>query len=401
VHERRWYGLAGLEAGGFSLNLQQESRTYDPTPIGGPAALRVDETLWSVEGRYGRDLAPKLHAEARLTYLDTDETDGISSFDGNVTRAAVDLVNDRWARQSWLVGADYSISTTDHAAHASPPAPGQPPRMVPLASDVDRRITGFVAQDRIDLSNALSVTLGARYDSYSDLQSRLTPRASFVWRASDHHILKAQYAEGFRPPTFFELYQPPAPNVVPHYPLEINRTAELNYVYKGTGVVGRATVYRTRIHDLIRPGGVVTPGDALAKGIELEWEQQVSTGLKLDGNVSRVDTHDPRSNAAIGFRNNASATWLGNIGALYEPAHGMLLAARLGHVGDRAYAHGYDTVSFTISRENVLARGLTLRGGVKDAFDQDISYLQVPPVGAPVVLHYPRRSLFVEAAWRR
>jgi outer membrane receptor for ferrienterochelin and colicins len=401
VHERRWFGNADVAAGGFALSVQEARRTYDPTAIGGPSALHVDETLRSIEGRYARDLAPKLHGEAKVTYLDTDATDGISLFAGHLTRGALQVTSDRWARQSWLAGADYSVSTTDHAAHAAPPPPGAPPPsgLTPLVANVDRRITGVFAQDTIALTSALDFTLGARYDSYSDLQSRTTPRASLVWRASEHHIVKAQYAEGFRPPTFFELYQPPARGTIPRYPFEVNRTSELNYIYKATNRVGRATLFHTAIDDMIRPGGVVTPGHARATGFELEWEQQISAPLKVDADVSRVHAEDPRIIAGQTVRDRASAEWLGNAGLLYEPVHGTLLSARVSHVGDRVLATGWDSVDVTLSR--AVVRGLTLRAGVKDAFNQQISYALVLPTGQGNVLQYPRRSAWVQLAWKR
>src|SRR5206468_566020 len=160
-----------------------------------------------------------------------------------------------------------SNSTIDQAFHASPPPPGQPPTpAVLLASNVDRKITGVMLQDRIDVSDKVSVTLGARRDSYSDLQSRTTPRLSVVWRASDRHIFKAQYAEGFRPPTFFELYETPPPGSVPRYYFEANATTELNYVYRAPGRVARATLFHEVISNMIRPGGFITDPNARANG---------------------------------------------------------------------------------------------------------------------------------------
>ena len=62
-------------------------------------------------------------------------------------------------------------------------------------------------QDQYDITDRLTVTAGLRFDHRDDLDyERITPRLSAVWRITDQHIFKAQYAEGYRAPTFWEIY---------------------------------------------------------------------------------------------------------------------------------------------------------------------------------------------------
>ena len=181
-----------------------------------------------LDGKYTRTLATKLDATLRATWLRNSFAGPATTFSGHLLRLGADVVWNGMNRNSWIGGVDYTTSSVDDATFAPAPRPGQPlgPQL-PLAHDRKRRINGVYLQDRVDLLSNLSLTLGARYDSYSDLDSRLTPRIAIAWRLSDRHIIKAQYAEGFRPPTFFELYLPPAPGTTPRYYFENNSTTEL------------------------------------------------------------------------------------------------------------------------------------------------------------------------------
>jgi iron complex outermembrane receptor protein len=394
AHDDRSFGVLSAENGGFTLTAEEAKRSFDPHT----AAPHFDETSWTIDTRYRRDLTPKLHAEANASYLRNDLDSTVSIFQGHVEKFAASLVDDAFRRQSWLLGADYSISTIGSAAFASPPPPGRPlgPAVV-LARNVDRKITGLTLQDRIDVSDKMSVTLGARHDSYSDLQSRTTPRASVVWRVNDRNIFKAQYAEGFRPPTFFELYTPPQPGLVPRYPFEVNATTELNYILKGTNHVFRATLFRTELRNLLQPGGRVVPGHTSSDGFELEWSQQVAANLKLDANASRATTSDARRG---GTPDLAAANWLANLALTYQPQAGMFLGVRVDRVADRRVGDDYDLVDVTFTRKDLLTRGLSFRAGVKDAFNQHASYILVLPQNV-LNLTFPGRTIWLQFSWKR
>lgn len=221
-----------------------------------------------------------------------------------------------------------------------------------------------------------------------------------VWRARDRHIVKAQYAEGFRPPTFVELYRAPAtPN--PRYPFEVKATTELNYVYRSGGRVGRATLFRSVIRDMIRPGGIVLADSARASGVELEWSQQVTPLLRFDANASHVSTHDPRLRPGAATENPTAAEWMGNIAVLLQPMHDAFVGARWNHVGDRAGGEGYDSADFTLTLRNLLVHGFSVRAGVKNAFDDDVRFLSVLPSGVVESRLFPTRTVWVQGSWAR
>jgi outer membrane receptor for ferrienterochelin and colicins len=392
----RWFGTASIEHGGFAITAETQRRSY--SPAAGPA---YSETSNAVDGKYAVAITPHLRSESHILYLRNDLNDTGSQFSGNLTRVSTNATWDV-ARQSILAGADYTISKIDSAYHGVPPPPGQPPGPpVLLAANKTRDITGFTLQDQMEVAKRLSIVAGARYDSYSDFHSRLTPRAAIIFRANDHHIFKAQYAEGFRPPTFFELYTPVPPGASGRFAFETNATTELNYVYRDAGSVGRATLFRTVLSNLLHPGGVFSTKDAKAYGEELEWSQQIAPPVKIDANVSHVDTDDPRASVTHRANDNIAPHWLGNLSMFYRPAHALVLGARLHYVGDRPAGSGFDTFDLTASREDFLVRGLEVRAGVKNATDQSVRYFTQRPTGDIIEFDYPGRSVWLQLSWKR
>lgn len=400
VDDDRWYGVGTFERGGFSLTGETARRDYDGHNPGNFSR----EKSGVLDAKYTHALAPKLDGTLRATWLRNTFEGPVSTFHGHLLRLGADAVWNGLNHNSWVGGADFTTSTIDDATFAPAPRPGQPlgPQMR-LAHDRQRRINGVYLQDRIDVRDNVSVTLGARYDSYSDLDSRLTPRIAVAWRLSDRHIIKAQYAEGFRPPTFFELYSPIAPGITPRYYFETNSTTELNYVYRAPSHVGRLTLFRANLTNLIRPGGVITDPNARAQGAEAEWSQQVGAPLKVDANVSYTETEDPRTPGPR-FPRQANAVapkWLGNVALLYRPMHGLILGSHLTHAGERPAGRGYDLTDFTITKQDVAVAGLDVRVGVKNAFDQTVSYFGLRPNGDVEATTFPGRTVWLQLSWKR
>lgn len=72
----------------------------------------------------------------------------------------------------------------------------------------DRQYWFAFLQDTWSLSKDWKLTLGLRYDDYSEFSSVLSPRAVVLWQIKDNLILKFLYGRAFRsPPSFSELYE--------------------------------------------------------------------------------------------------------------------------------------------------------------------------------------------------
>ncbi|TCJ12954.1 TonB-dependent receptor [Parasulfuritortus cantonensis] len=164
-----------------------------------------------------------------------------------------------------------------------------------FAPERARDIRYLYLQDIWRLAPAWELTLGARYDHYSDFGATFNPRTALVWNVSDRLVAKLMYGESFRPPSYQELYSPtslalPNPDLRP----EQSNTWDLAFSY----AVSRdlrfgANLFRYRIKDLIArievsPGvrQYRNTGDHDIRGIGLEAGWQASPDLRFSGNVT-------------------------------------------------------------------------------------------------------------------
>ncbi|HEV8269587.1 MAG TPA: TonB-dependent receptor [Thermoanaerobaculia bacterium] len=401
--EKRGFGAFTLAKGGFSFTAEGVSRRVDDvTHL--PGGVTAGQGHWTVEGRYGRDLATSLHAELRASFLHNRFDAGNSKFKGDVIGTGLDLKWSGWAHHALLFGVDFAAHRISEATMTTPAMGPNPPRTI-FVSDQDRRVFGLTIQDTFDVSSRLAVTAGGRFDDYSDIGSRFTPRLALVFRASDEHIVKVQYAEGFRAPTFFELYASGVAQT--DLDFEVNRTTELNYVFRIPQTVARATFFYSRISDMVfvfGPGRFDNTKKARAYGFEIEAERQLGERLKAEANFSWTDSEDNRNPQAVTRPVAARATWLANFTALLRATPNTLVGLRWNHVGRRntsTSAEGYDLVDLTATQNDLFVAGLQLRAGVKNVFDRDPVYLFPRPDGTVTAFDFPGRSYFVQVAFSR
>ena len=404
--EERHWGSAMLRHNAFSLSAQVVQRDAGDTtqpPRPGPPIF-ADESSWSAQARYAKELRKSLQSTFNATLLDSTFHSGGDDYADRVLKAGVDLQYDALRRQSWLASAEFAGLDIRNAVHRGPPGPGGVQQITTIEG-VERNIYSLALQDRFDFSDAFSLTGGARLDKYSDLGSRVTPRLSFVWRVSDQHIVKGQYAEGFRAPTFFELFG--GGRINRELDFEVNATTELNYVYRRPRSVGRATVFHSELKDMIfggLPGGRFgNTRKASAQGVELEWTQQVSDAVKLLANVGIVDTEDNRGQTLTVHESENAADWMSDVALLVRPLAQTIVGLHWNHVGERQAAAGnaYDALDLTYTRQNLFFDGLTLRAGVKNALDDDITSLAIAPNGTATAFAFDDRAVWVQVGWRR
>jgi outer membrane receptor protein involved in Fe transport len=312
------------------------------------------------------------------------------------------------ARHIWLLDFAYTHSEIDRATFRGPEAP----EGGSVFRDVTRRILSATAQDAFHLSDAVTLTAGARLSHYDDLGARLTPRASLVWRVGGGHILKAQYAEGFRPPTFFEWLGPRQPEL----DFEVNTTTELNYVHRRPNGVFRATLFHSKLPDMIfvraaapgpQPGGPPPPlfgnqAEGRATGVELELERELGDRVKALAQLSWVDAEDDRNRERTLGPAPEAAPWIWSVAVSARPTDRVFLTAHWSHVGDREaeILPGYDVVDVTATWNHALARGFQLRLGVKNLFDAEVLYPESRPLSISA-LRFGERTAWLQLQWSR
>jgi outer membrane receptor for ferrienterochelin and colicins len=403
AHEGRGFGSLLARRGGFSLLAEAIARDLDP--VGSVPTQTVDgaQEHWALDARYSRPWAA-VRLDSHATLRNNDFRGGMGSFEGDVRELGLD-VSGKTGRHDWVAGTLYQRSEIDTAVFRRPPFPGRPGGILTV-TDEPRTVWSLLAEDRFDVTGALSLTAGLRFDDDSNVGSRLTPRAALVYRLTDRHIVKAQYAEGFRPPTFFELYGATG-QAATDIDYEVNGTFELNYVYRHPRAVVRATAFHTSLRDMIFVTGPLmfdNVAEATTKGVELEWEQQVGSRLRFLANVTFLDEEETRNLPDyVTSTTPVAARFLANAAAFFRPAPRVLLAARLNHVGERSddeETDGWSVLDLSLALEDVGARGLSLRGGVKNTFDDEIQYV----VALPLTVQrnrFPGRTAWIQVAWDR
>lgn len=371
-----------------------------PPPAPGKPDFR--ERSWAIEGRQIIELGRNADAEAHLSFLRNSWHSGnpVSEFQGNRVEAGLDVHWRPWTNHQLLLGLLYSY---DHIENAVNHEPGSLPVEISGAKRTDLSLN---LQDQIKVSDKLAMTLGVRFDDYDDVGKILTPRVALVYRLAERHLIKAQYSEGFRAPTFWELYATGSVNNSLDF--EVLRTGEFSYIYRRPKATGKVTLYYSKIGDGIykEPDHVFGNNiDIESKGVEVEWEQQISEKLRVLANVSYNDTRDDRTVEPGGKHAIGVADWLGNLAFFIRPLPKFMVTGRMLYVGDshtsEGWIDGYKSVDLTVSRMDLLKKGLTLRAGVKNVLNDDIIYVTSLPEPDRNVLtnEFRGRSFWVQLSY--
>ncbi|HEV8269586.1 MAG TPA: TonB-dependent receptor, partial [Thermoanaerobaculia bacterium] len=367
--EKRGFGAVSIQKGGFSFTAEGVSRRVDDQSVEPGQPLTGGQGHWAVEGRYGRDLTPSFHAEIRASFLHNRFDTQISDFKGDVISTGVDAKWTGWRDHALLFSVDYTGSRISEAGFSYAVMPGQPPLTLALFAQ-NRDAFGLTLQDTFDVSPKLAITAGARFDRYSDIGSRVTPRLAVVWRVTDEHIVKAQYAEGFRAPTFFEEYGSGRRD--PDLDFEVNQTVEASYAFRRPDTAARATIFFSRIHDMIFPvmglGRFDNGHKAQAWGVELEAERQIGERVKVTAQYSWVDSEDNRNFPRVTQTPPSRAPSLAGASVLVRALSRTLVGARWSLVGRRNVPNGdgFNLVDLTVTQNELFVPGLQLRAGVKN-----------------------------------
>ena len=239
-----------------------------------------------------------------------------------------------------------------------------------------RQIESLVLQDQYLVTKDLNITAGMRVDNYSDVGTAVTPRIAATYSVTENHSVKAQYGQSFRPPTFFEQY---SNNYVltgnPKISPETVNTYELGHVYRNKDTAVKTTFFWSELNNLIESntsGIFVNSTKAVVKGSELEVEKTISSSLKIDGNLSYVDTWIQDTGSQIG----GSANWLGNLGIVWaKESYSVYFGDK--YIGprnslpndSRQKIGSTNIVNTAISFYDVMLKNVTVRAGIQDIFN--------------------------------
>lgn len=160
----------------------------------------------------------------------------------------------------------------------------------------DRSYGAVYFESLIPLLESLNLTLAGRYDDYSDVGSKFSPRVSLEFRPIDSLLLRGSWGKGFRAPSLSNLYNAPAStnlnsaadNTIPHAggdelacnALRAYRTSSGNATYQPYPVDPCSTSLQWTWLQLSNPG--LKPEESENWGLGVVWSPTDALSIALD-----------------------------------------------------------------------------------------------------------------------
>lgn len=174
--------------------------------------------------------------------------------------------------------------------------------------DVSRYSRYMLLQDEWKIFNDWDLTLGIRYDDYSDFGSSVNPRVALVWQTSSNMTTKILYGSAFRAPSFNELFLINNPSAVgnPNVKPEKIDTWEIAFEYRPNFDTRISTnIYQYKAVDLIDKVatsiGLKTENvrDQDGYGLETELEWKPNDIFSLYANYSWQHSEDAQTGISV------------------------------------------------------------------------------------------------------
>nr|WP_321402374.1 TonB-dependent receptor [uncultured Desulfobacter sp.] len=254
-----------------------------------------------------------------------------------------------------------------------------------FANDMDN--TAIFIQDEINITEALIVTLGTRYDYHEKFNGEWSPKIGALYKLGEHHRIRANYGEGFMAPTVTQnssSYEATAMRITIHgnddLQPESSKSYELGYEFFTDTTAFKVSVYKTDVENLIDtqylPGSsdekiYVNVDSATLQGFECELSQDITQNYNIRIGYQYLDTEDEstgkelenRPRHTVNVRLNATLPW---------DIHATLGADYTGkQIDDDEKCD--DFIVFNAQVSKTFYERITLRLGIDNIGDEDLN----------------------------
>ncbi len=265
-----------------------------------------------------------------------------------------------------------------------------------------RRITGVYLQGQTTLFSELTLTAGIRHDSDAEFGGRNSLKLAAAWSPNGGAtVVRANYGDGFKAPTLYELfsvYANPVAKLMPE--IAHGWEAGIDQSFWGGRIRANATYFERRTSNLIdffSCYGVNSPACALranqggyyynvgrtrARGLELSAEAQLSSTIGVAADFTDMHASDEITHSDLARRPHLTA----NGRLQWTPLEGWSFGAAAVYVGRRfdgaknaTPLAGHFTADVYASHR--LNEHLELFGRIENLFDAH--YEPVAGYGAP------------------
>ncbi|MCK5880115.1 MAG: TonB-dependent receptor, partial [Holophagae bacterium] len=252
--------------------------------------------------------------------------------------------------------------------------------LIPWDLNNSRTLKAVFFEDLWDIRDDMRLTMGARYDTYSDFGDCYSPRAGFAWEFIRGYDLKLLYGRAFLAPSYNQYYagQFGNPDLKPEKKdeFEVSLGADFsNYLS------GRITGFKSKTKDHIDLNMTALPlrfdnfGKVRGEGVEVEMKYDFGRGSYISANYTFQETKD-LDTGAHGMRPKHKGNVMANIrlsrylnfySNLYFQDH-----ANRPQGDNREEVSGYGVVNTTLIARKFLKqfKGLELRASVYNLFDK-------------------------------
>ncbi len=266
----------------------------------------------------------------------------------------------------------------DSAFIARPPAGilrylGTIEEIAVIGDEGQHNLIGLYSQDKYRFNDHLAMTLGVRYDRYSDFGGTINPRAAWVYSTDFNAKFKLMYGEAFRSPSITQLSAQGVGN--PNLKPERVKTTELAWLQEYAGGQSALTYFYSRSLDKIdtvlsKSGSrqFDNTGDLTTAGWELEARVTVAQGLSLRAAytyLSKTEEQPQRfpKQTISAMANYQKGPWNFNLNAYYHDEMEQQLLQGFHTLDDYWVLNG-------AVRYN-LYKGLTIVGRVYNFLDEE------------------------------
>jgi iron complex outermembrane receptor protein len=160
---------------------------------------------------------------AAMAAIEAAKAKGTKLFGGEATLKQVDgsISGEVYNLPAGAIAAAAGFDFREESYKFSDGAPSGPAggvRDAPFDAEfpkVSRKIRAYYAEAIVPLLKNLELTAAVRRDKYSDFGTTTNPKASLKFTASENVLFRGSYSEGFRAPSFFQLYTATSESPIP------------------------------------------------------------------------------------------------------------------------------------------------------------------------------------------
>jgi len=218
----------------------------------------------------------------------------------------------------------------------------------PVQAESKRNIIGVYTQFQQTLFDATHLTLGLRYDDFSDIGSQISPRLGLVHEVNENHSVKLLYGEAFRAPSESELNLLNNPVVLGNPDLKPETVKSLDLIWVGQWVTTGFSLgyFENHFEDSIIQtdigGGTLQYTNMRQdpiKGVELEVSQELNKHWLLRASFTHLIekpelSFREASNKGSLIINYQQTRWNANLVANYADKRQTLINGNQVYISD-------------------------------------------------------------------